>query len=190
MYSETKNEKFIVYEYKKSGTDVTTLVDAIKAGINYIKTDKLFFGCYHKEFITYADTSDQKISLEFSTRHGIPVHPAMKHDKALAIQTLQEETKRRQLKIKKDSIFDEEALRIIFKRVEVDGQPSIITKEIDDEVYHPDLMDAILYSLRYYWISHSPDHFTKTLDKVIVNPNLEYWETIEQNNRKQGEQLY
>lgn len=173
MYSEKANEKFLVYEYKQAGTDVTTLCDAIKAGKDYIKTDPLFAGCYHRDFDIYADTSDQKISLELSHRYGIPVNNAIKYDKAMAVQNLQEEVRKGNFHIRSGSHFEEEALRTIFKRVENEGQPSIITREIDDDVYHPDMMDAILYALRYYWLTHSQDHF-------VPKPTAPIVETVEQ----------
>ena len=158
MYSEKSNSKFIVHEYKKSGTDVTTLVEAIKQAKVDI-AQRFHKMAYNQDFNIYADTSDQKIGLELSNRYGIPVHNAMKYDKTMAIQMLQEEVRSRRLKVKKGSHFDHEALRIIFKRFEKEGQASIITKEIDDEVYHPDMMDALLYSLRHYWLTHQTDHF-------------------------------
>jgi hypothetical protein len=187
MYSEKANEKFVVYEYKQAGTDVTTLCDAIKSGKEYIKTSALFNGSYHRDFDIFADTSDQKISMELSQRYGIPVYNAVKYDKPLAVQMLQEEVRRGTFRIKKGSLFDEEALRIIFKRLEQEGQPSIITREIDDEVYHPDLMDAILYSLRNYWMMHSQDHFVAKPTAPLMQDADNF---VEQYNSRTKEQLF
>ena len=190
MYSEKSNEKFIVWEYKQSQTDVTTLCEAIKAAKEFIKTSPIFSRSYHRDFDIFADTSDQKISLELSHRYGIPVHNAYKYDKALAIIMLQEEVRKGNFKVRKGSAFDEEALRIIFKRVEIEGQPSVLTREIDDEVYHPDLMDAILYSLRSYWLQHPEDHKalpeTKPVYTTIEQDNF----LQESYNRRNTEQLF
>jgi len=157
MYSETSNKKFVIYEYCKPETDVTTLIDAIKSGIAHISDNPLFAEVVDKSFAIFADTSDQKISMEFA-RYGIVVANAYKYDKSMAIQMLQSEVRQRNLMVKRDSIFDRESLRIIFRRQEIEGKPSVLTREIDDEVYHSDLMDALLYSLRVYWLAHSPDH--------------------------------
>jgi len=175
MYSEKSNEKFVVYEYKQAGTDVTTLCDAIKQGKDYIKTDPAFNGSYHRDFDIFADTSDQKISMELSHRYGIPVHNAIKYDKAMAVQNLQDEVRTGNFKVKVGSYFEEEALRTIFKRVETEGQPSIITREIDDEVYHPDMMDAVLYALRYYWLTHSQDHKEVKEIGPVAQPEIDYF---------------
>ena len=187
MYSEKSNEKWIVYEYKQSGTDVTTLCDAIKQGKEYIKTDSKFSRSYHRDFDIFADTSDQKISMELSHRYGIPVHNAIKYDKAMAIQNLQDEVKRTNLKVKRGSEFDQESLMVIFKRTEIEGQPSVITREIDDEVYHPDTMDAILYSLRYYWLTHNQNH---AIDKVTEQANNEQDAFLEAQSQRRGNELF
>jgi hypothetical protein len=158
MYSEKRNEKFIVYEHKANGQDVTQLYNSIKAGIDYIASDDLFAGCYHRTFDIYADTSDQKISLEFRMRYGLSILPAIKHEKALALSMLQDEVRRGNLRTLQGGELDQEATRTVFKRIEQDGQASILTREIDDDLYHPDMMDALLYAFRAYWLNHTPDH--------------------------------
>jgi hypothetical protein len=189
MYSEKANEKWLVYEYKQNGTDVTTLCDNIKAGKDYIKNSPLFARSYNRDFDIFADTSDQKISLELSHRYGIPVQNAIKYDKAMAVQNLQEEVRKGNLKIRPGSGFEEEALRTIFKRIEQEGQPSVITREIDDDVFHPDLMDALLYSLRYYWLTHSQDHAENQPVAFVPMPEQDTF--IEQSyNRPSRNQLF
>jgi len=190
MYSEKANEKFIVYEYKQNGTDVTTLCEAIKAAKDYIKTSPKFSRSYHKDFDIFADTSDQKISLELSHRYGIMVHNAYKYDKALAIQMLQEEVRKGNFKIRKGSEFEEEALRIIFKRVEQEGVPSVLTREIDDDVYHPDLMDSILYALRSYWLTHSEDHKVVRDETIPLSTEEQEMFVQEYYNNRRNEQLF
>lgn len=158
MYSERRNEKFVVYEYKANGADVSTLYNEIKAGIDFVNNDPLFAPVYRKAFDIYADTSDRKISMEFSIRYGLSILPAIKHDKSVALSMLQDEVRRGNLKVVQGGKLWDEAQKTVFRRIEQDGQPSILTREIDDELYHPDLMDATLYSLRNYWLTHNPEH--------------------------------
>ncbi len=162
MYSESRNEKFVVYEHKANGQDVTELYQAIQNGKQFIETDPLFAEVYNKAFDIYADTSDQKIGLEFRNRYGLPVLPAIKHDKALALSMLQDEVRRGNLKTVQGGPLDIEAQRTVYKRIEQDGGESILTREIDHELYHPDLMDALLYALRGYWLTHYPDHYAQS----------------------------
>lgn len=184
MYSETSNEKWIVYEHKQAGADVTQLCDAIKEGLVYIKTSPLFQRSYHRDCPIYADTSDQKISLELSNRYGITVYNAIKYDKAMAVQNLQEEVRFGNIKAKHGSEFDKESLLIVFKRDEANDT---ITREIDDETYHPDMMDAVLYALRHYWLTHSQNH---AIDKLDIKQNNEVDEFLQAQQSRRKQELY
>jgi hypothetical protein len=172
LYSETKNEKFLVWEYKAANTDVTTLAQAIGDGLAYVQNTPMFFPIHNRELKIFGDTSDQKIGQELRRRYGFPVTNALKQDKDFAVMMLQEEVRRGTFKVRRGGIFDQEALRIIFKRTEQD----VLTREIDDDVFHPDAMDAILYSLRAYWLTHKVDHYVPTPQLVQNNPNGAYWE--------------
>jgi hypothetical protein len=156
-YSRRSNLKWVVYQHKARGEDHTMLVEAIKAGIAHIKTDPQFAGVYTKDFDIWADSARPDIIAEFANRHNLPVCAAIKHDKASAIQSLRTEVKRSWMRVQQGSPLDDESVRTVFVRSDVDGLPSYITTEIDDDVYHPDMMDAILYSMREYWSIYPPE---------------------------------
>lgn len=184
LYSEKRNEKFIVYDYKKSGSDVTELREEIDRAKQYVLTDSKFKHCYRKTFDIYADNSDQKITKELSNRYGIAVHDAIKVDAAFGIQMLGEEARFGNLKIKAGSNLDVESRSTVFKRIENDGQPSIVTKEIDDEIYHPDSLKAAVYSLRLYWATHKPEHSGKSTPIIDERPTPEMDEMLKRNRRQ------
>jgi hypothetical protein len=170
MYSVSRRERWLIYEYKQNLTDVTTLYNGIKAGIDLVKTSDMYFTVPNKEFAIYADTSDQKIALEFSTRFGLNVQPAYKHNKSLAIQLLQKEVLTRNFKAEEGGPFAIESLNTVYKRVSIDGREDVLTREIDDELYHPDLMDAIIYSLRYLWINSQDEDMIEAQAKPPEQP--------------------
>ena len=89
------------------------------------------------------------VSYQLTMQFGFNILPAIKDNKSLAIEQLQNEVKQRILKVRKDDSFDQEALRIIFGRDEQGN----LTREISDE-YHPDLMDGLLYAFRHIWTSY------------------------------------
>lgn len=186
-YSEKSNEKFLIFEHKMNGQGVTELAEAILKGKEYVQTNPMFQNIVNRSFIVYADTNEQKITKELNTRYGIYSANAIKHDKAFAIQQLQDEVRKGNLKFRQDSLFKEECLRTIYRRDETDNY-SVITKEIDDETFHPDMMDAVLYSLRNYWLTHEPNH------EVILDPNKEqqksFWETFNENHLASDSQLF
>jgi hypothetical protein len=147
MYSiSNPSRKYLVYEYKGRRTGVTELVDAIKAGIEYINTDPKFANLTNKDFNIFADTAGgiKKISFELSTQHNLPVLDAYKANKDFGIEQLQEDVRKRNFKVIKGGVFENEALKTIFKRDELDN----LTRTVDDTAFHPDMLDAVLYALR------------------------------------------
>jgi hypothetical protein len=64
----------------------------------------------------------------------------------LGIAQLSEYMRVGQIKCKEGGIIADEAEQILFKRDENDN----ILSEIDDDVFHPDAMDALLYASRQF----------------------------------------
>ena len=101
------------------------------------------------EFKIYCDYAGagSKITFDLRNSYNLPVVNAIKQDKDGAIDMLQEDIRKGRLKLEKDSPFDEEAKSIVWQRDEND----VIHRVIDDDAFHPDVADAVLYSLRPCW---------------------------------------
>jgi len=151
-YSVSKPGRFLVYEYKGRRTGISALVEAVKQGIEYVKTSSLFASIPDKDFYIYADAggAGKKISVELATAYGLPTLDAYKVDKPVAIETLQDEVRQGEFRVRPDGIFADEALKTVFARNEKDE----LTRLVDDDTYHPDMLDAVLYSLRLVWINN------------------------------------
>lgn len=93
----------------------------------------------------YADTNEQSITYEMSTKYGLPVTNCYKYDKALAISELSEWLRTGLIEFN-DDILADEFERTVYKRDENDN----ILSEIDDDVFHPDALDALLYASRQF----------------------------------------
>ena len=154
MFSTNKDypEKWVVWEYKARRTGITELVDQIKLAMNWINTDKLFTDLPDKHFYIYSDAGGggKKISVELSAQYQLPTLDAYKMDKNTAIEMLQEEVRTGHLKIKETGIFADESLKTVFARNDRDE----LTREIDDNTFHPDFLDCVLYALRFVWINY------------------------------------
>ena len=87
------------------------------------------------------------ITFDLRTSYNLPVVNAIKQDKDGAIDMLQEDVRKGRLRIQKDSPFDEECKSIVWERDEND----VIRRVVDDNAFHPDVADAVLYSLRPCW---------------------------------------
>jgi hypothetical protein len=159
-YSSSRPEKYIIHEYKRNRTGITELYQAIKERMDAVLNNPLFNIQQNtsnifadpkpdidKNFYIFCDTNEQKISQEFRTQYNLPTTNAYKYDKDLAIELLQEEVRKGFLKIKRGSLFEDESFKTIWKRNDRDE----LTRKIDDDNFHPDLSDAIIYSLRWIW---------------------------------------
>jgi len=149
-YSTTRPERFLVHEYKARRTGTQELADALRKGIEYIKTSPLFKSVENKDFYIHADTGSlgKKVSFDLATQYHLPIQDAFKANKDMAVEILQDEVRRALFKVSKGGAFDDEALKTVFARNDKDE----LTRVIDDEAYHPDVSDGILYAMRPVWL--------------------------------------
>ena len=149
LFSISRPERWVIYEHKGNRTGVTELADAMKAGIDRAKAEYPQAGSFN----IYADTGGgtKKISYELMSQYGLPVQDAYKANKDMAVEILQDEVKHGLFKAKHGSVFADECLKTVFARNDKDE----LTRVIDDDTYHPDLLDAILYALRFVWVNYA-----------------------------------
>jgi len=154
MFSSSKSERFLLWEYKGNRTGVTELADAMRKGIEYIKTAEILKAIpeNNRFFYIYADTggAGKKISAELTAQYGLPIMDAFKASKDFAVEMLQDEIRTGLFKVPQQGIFADECLKTVFARNDKDE----LTRVIDDEAFHPDMVDAILYSMRFVWINY------------------------------------
>jgi len=150
-FSISKPERYILYQYKQNHTGVGDIAAAVRKGIEEVasKSDMFRRALENDEFKIYCDYAGagSKITFDLRNSYNLPVVNAIKQDKDGAIDMLQEDIRKGRLKLEKDSPFDEEAKSIVWQRDEND----VIHRVIDDDAFHPDVADAVLYSLRPCW---------------------------------------
>ncbi len=162
-------ERWLVHEYKARREGTQALADAIKAGVAKVKALP-GFAAAPLEIYTDEGGGGKKTSFDLSNTYGLPCVPAYKQEKALGIEMMQDDVRTGKLKVKKGGIFDDEALKTVFRRNDRDE----LTREVDDETYHPDLADAILYAMRplQLYDSRKADPMAA---KAASNPILDDW---------------
>lgn len=150
-YSMSMRERFVLYEYKRNHTDIATLAAEVRKGLDKLYNEIPLFKTYvdDGQFSIYADYGGggAKISSDLRNTYQLPVVNAIKQNKDLAIDMLQVEISRGQLKIPAGGIFDKEMESIVWRRDEDEN----IIRDIDDDAFHPDAMDALLYAMRPVW---------------------------------------
>lgn len=144
VYSVAGGPRWLVYEYKERHNSLDKLAQDIKAGLDWLEEKGLPPPLY-----IYADSGGggARSVNDLSRIHGVPVHPAYKQDKASAIELLRDDLRMGDLMVPADGILAAEAARVAWALDEDTGR-----RKIDDSVYHPDLVDAVLYAMRYIWL--------------------------------------
>jgi len=149
LYSRSKRERFVVYEYKANRIGTAELAAEIKKGLQYVATSPLFAKIVNRDVTIYADTGGNAITpYDLATQYGLPIQSAYKAEKDMAVELLQDEVRRRALKVRQGSPLWEESLRTVYARTEQDA----LTREIDDDTYHPDMIPAVTYAMRDIWL--------------------------------------
>ena len=142
-------EAYVIAEKKFNKTPVSEIINNISDVYNYcrewlVKNNK---HCDLSNINIYGDTSDKDIIYELYTVQKLPAYPCYKYDKNLAIAQLAEFCRTGKIKVLENNVLSDEFDRILYKRDEDDN----IISEIDDDMFHPDAMFALLYASRQMW---------------------------------------
>jgi hypothetical protein len=147
---EGADKRWLIYEHKARRSGLAELAEAVRAGLKWADTKAQELGLPSSNIVIYSDTGGggAKMVYDLRTVHKLPVLPAYKRDKIAAIELLQDEVKSGQFMVPADGAFAQEAEAIVWTK---DPETGEIMRTIDDKQYHPDLMDAILYAMRFIW---------------------------------------
>lgn len=142
------NKLYIAEENKFNRGTVTDLINAViemrKKAAKFISEER--------NIMIICDVNKKDISREMALTYGMKyVYDAYKVDKQVAIAQLADFMRLQNIQIKAGGAFDDECEQILYKR---DEDTDAILTELDD-VFHPDMMDAVLYISRQ-WIVDTP----------------------------------
>ena len=142
-------KRWLIYEYKARRTGLADLAKAVQTGLEAVKARVLPLGINWACWI-YSDTGGggAKMVYDLRLQHKLPVRPAYKRDKQSALELLQDEVRTGQFMTPADGPFAQEAEAIVWTK---DPDTGAIVRKIDDRVFHPDELDAVLYAMRSVW---------------------------------------
>ena len=98
----------------------------------------------------YCDTNAKELIYELYLVQKLPAYCCYKYNKAMAISQLSEFCRTSKIVVSHDGILADEFDRTLYKRDEEDN----VLSEIDDDLFHPDSVFALLYALRQYWFDY------------------------------------
>ena len=162
-YNRTTSQAYVISERKFNRATVTDIINACKEVFEYCKKFAIERNSNFDfaKLAFYCDTSDQSITYELNTNYKIPAYNCYKYDKKMAIAQLSDWCRTGKIMIPEDGILQDEFERTVYKRDEQDN----ITSEIDDDLFHPDATDALLYASRQYAYDCGYDSGGQSTDK-------------------------
>ena len=162
-YNRTTSQAYVISERKFNKATVTDIINACKEVFEYCKKFAIERNSNFdfSKLAFYCDTSDQSITYELNTNYKIPAYNCYKYDKKMAIAQLSDWCRTGKIMIPEDGILQDEFERTVYKRDEQDN----ITSEIDDDLFHPDATDALLYASRQYAYDCGYDSGGQSTDK-------------------------
>lgn len=141
-----KKKGYVFYEKKWNKSDVSTIVelnqDCVNKGRELLIQNKADIS----NIAIYGDTSDKSIIYEMTSTYNLPAYCCYKYDKANAITQLADYCRTGTILIPEGGILHDEMERTLYRRLDDDT----ITNEIDDNLFHPEAIMALLYASRQF----------------------------------------
>ena len=140
-YNTQSGEAYVIEEKKFNKATVSEIIAEVKRSYEAAKNR---FGIDDIQIL--CDTNEQSITYELYANQHLPAYNAYKYDKASAIAQLSDWLRSGKIKVNANDIYLKDELeRTLSKRDEDDDS---ILPEIDDDIFHPDAIMALLYASR------------------------------------------
>jgi hypothetical protein len=151
-YIDGDPDVWIVYEHMARRQSTEELAEQIKRGIAWVSAN---VPTPEPGLAIWSDTNtvrhgkegdSKKNARMLSEIYGLPTRPAYKRDKILGIEFLRDDVASGRLHIPMGGSFADEVGKTVWTKNPIDES---IIREIDDETFHPNMMDAIIYAYRF-----------------------------------------
>ncbi|MBQ0003604.1 MAG: terminase family protein [Treponema sp.] len=152
-YGYTDNNAIVAvgYNIEKKKAETVTELKFNRATVTEVmnRIENVYQNCLNlvedkNTVMIYADTNEQSITADLRIKRKLPAFNCYKYNKQYALELLRDMCGTGALLIDKDEMLDREFDQTLYKR---DSDDNIIP-EIDDEVFHPDGIFALLYAMR------------------------------------------
>lgn len=134
---------YVFAENKFNHSTVSDIVTKINEIAELSKTVLINSKSDIKNYRIFTDNNEKSITFELVQNYKLPAQIAYKYDKATGISQLADDLRTR-IYVAKNGFIHDEIERTVYERDEEDN----ITNKIDDKVFHPDILDALLYAHR------------------------------------------
>ena len=154
-FRKDTGKAYVYYEDKFNKATVTEIITSVRKAVDQ---GKGLLMKNPKNRLTdlgiYCDTNEKSITYEMTQTYNLPAYNAWKYNKNMALSQLKVDMQKAQILVPKDGVIEDETKRILYKR---DKETDAILDEIDDDVFHPDALMALLYASRQYYYEFGHD---------------------------------
>lgn len=148
IYNVKQNEGYVVFEerYNKATMSkmIKTTVDIYNETLEWCKKRNSNFN--KDNLLVIGDTNEKVLLSELFTNYKLPAYPAYKYDKEAAISLLADLLRTGIIKIPEKGFCEDECEQTVYER---DDEGAILNV-IDDKVFHPNILFALLYATRQF----------------------------------------
>ena len=147
-YVDGLPDVWLIEEYKGIKNSITELGSTILHVMDDAWERYPFRQGAKDAFDIWTDTGGlgRKTAVELADSLSLPVRAAYKRDKDVGLFFVQDDVNSGRLHISETGPFRDEAKKAVWKRNRDTGK---VEKVIDDDAFHPDMMDAIIYAYRF-----------------------------------------
>ena len=149
VFRKDTGKAYVFYEDKFNKATVTEIITSVRKAVDQGK-GMLMKNPKNRldDLGIYCDTNEKSITYEMTQTYDLPAYNAWKYNKNMALSQLKVDMQKAQILVPKDGVIEDETKRILYKR---DKETDAILDEIDDNVFHPDALMALLYASRQYY---------------------------------------
>lgn len=151
-WDKKRNKGYVLENYKFNRATVTEIVEKMKYALSEAQNVLIASETDPHNIMFYGDNSDKSIIFELQTNYNFPIQCAYKHDKMEALSALSE-LFRRFIYSPKESPLADDFEMTVYKR---DEETDAILPELDDDVFHADVLMSALYASRSLVLDHNP----------------------------------
>ncbi len=141
---------WVIEEYKERRESITQLATAIHAIEARVRAFAERHQLSYPELYLQSDFGGggKQIAYELYRQHYIKCfEAAIKTNRLMAIDLLRDDVHEHRLMLQRGGALDEEMRKTVWRRDDKDR----IVREIDDGLYHPDALYALVYAMRPVW---------------------------------------
>lgn len=177
-YIDGESDIWLIHEYKGVKNSITELGGYIKHGMAFVHDSyPIRESVWERDFDIWTDTGGlgRKTAQELADNLELPIRAAYKRDKDVGLFFVQDDVNSGRLHIQKDGSFDDECRKTVWTR---DKETGKVLKIIDDDAFHPDTLDGIIYAYRFLMKNGNEAMMGRTVESIKEKPAENYWDIV------------